>query len=285
MKKRIIALLAAVSMLMFACSSALATEEEFHALLSRIVDPENPVVYTFATLEYGTLSPTKDYDPSWMVKVLGLASLTPALPDETPDGEYVVLNFPEEGIRYDFFFADKEKNYARQVNADNTEELYTVTMPEDVFVTVSDVIMMEAESLAAAGGAAPRPMMAVPEESWVSEGLDGAVWMDDRAALTVYPDVDCFAVTVAWGGSTDASRVWVYLCDYDPETDALKAYYSSCYVIKYDENGESSDVQTLYDGESAASVFLDDQGRVTITDAADALVDGKSFGLVSFPEE
>ena len=46
-------------------------------------------------------------------------------PDETPDGQYVVLNFPEQELRLDFFFAPG--NYARIVSGDR-ETLYQAMM-------------------------------------------------------------------------------------------------------------------------------------------------------------
>ena len=278
MKKRIVALLAAISVLMLACSSALASEEEFHKLLARIVDPEKPVAYTFVTLKLGTLSPTDNYDPSWMVEVLELASLTPVPLDEAPDGEFVALDFPEEGFRYDFFITEKEKNYARQVNPDKTEEFYTVTMPEDVFVTVSEVISMEADKLALADGAELHEVLDFPEDGWVADSLNGAVWTDDRAELEIFTDSYHFFVVISWGGGVDVCREWLYLCEYDAESNTLKALYSSCNLVTYDEDGNETDRQEFYAGESEALFSLNDQGRVTVSDAADGLLDGKSFG-------
>ena len=44
--------------------------------------------------------------------------------NEVPDGEYVVLNFPDENIRYDFFFAEGQENIIRQVNGEEGGEQY-----------------------------------------------------------------------------------------------------------------------------------------------------------------
>ena len=46
---------------------------------------------------------------------------------ETPDGEYVVLAFPDEGLRYDFFKQQDKENYVREVRQDGTETLYKAT--------------------------------------------------------------------------------------------------------------------------------------------------------------
>ena len=48
--------------------------------------------------------------------------------DKAPDGEYVVLNFPDEDMRADFFFAPGA--YARIVSG-NTETLYQAMMVDD----------------------------------------------------------------------------------------------------------------------------------------------------------
>ena len=51
---------------------------------------------------------------------------------EAPDGEYVVLNFPDEHLRYDFFLAEGGENLIRQVWGENyeNEQLFKVTFAD-----------------------------------------------------------------------------------------------------------------------------------------------------------
>ncbi len=54
MKIRLVSFPVCIVILLFFCSPALATPEEFDQLLSRMTDPENPVAYTLATLDLGS---------------------------------------------------------------------------------------------------------------------------------------------------------------------------------------------------------------------------------------
>ena len=63
--------------------------------------------YMISTLEYGPLEP-KDVDPAPYLEKLMSGVAYEYSDEEAPDGEYVVLTFPEEGVRYDFFIGDSE---------------------------------------------------------------------------------------------------------------------------------------------------------------------------------
>lgn len=73
------------------------------------------VNYTVSTTEFGPLKPGK-VDPMPYVEYLLGGGFVEVEDAEAPDGEYVVLNFPDEGIRFDFFTADK--NIVREVHGD-----------------------------------------------------------------------------------------------------------------------------------------------------------------------
>ena len=69
--------------------------------------------YTVSTLEFMALEPGET-DPAPYVEQLldGVFSYTDA---EAPDGEYVVLMFPNDSTRFDFFFAPDGQNFIRKV--------------------------------------------------------------------------------------------------------------------------------------------------------------------------
>ena len=87
--------------------------------LNRVAYEQN-VKYTVSTLEFGPLVP-KSVDPKPFVqRLLNGAAFTYADGMEAPDGEYAVLNFPEEETRFDFF---PGTNLIRRVSGEY-EELY-----------------------------------------------------------------------------------------------------------------------------------------------------------------
>ena len=75
---------------------------ELDMYLARIAF-EDGVNYTISTTEFLELEP-KDVDPApYLEKLRNNVTYEP-VNEEAPDGEYVVLNFPDDNIRFDFFF-------------------------------------------------------------------------------------------------------------------------------------------------------------------------------------
>ena len=69
--------------------------------------------YTVSTNEFGPLEPGETDPAPFIEKLLdGAFSYTDA---EAPDGEYVVLMFPNDSTRFDFFFAPDGQNLIRKV--------------------------------------------------------------------------------------------------------------------------------------------------------------------------
>ena len=128
MKKRLTIMLAMITALACACASAAASIDDFYDHMTRIKD--GTVAYTITTVETGAMAPVEGYNPEF-ADILLEATLKPAAPEDVPEGEYVVLDLPEEHVRYDFFVGEAEKNLFRQVNADGSD-----TWPTDVEVTV-----------------------------------------------------------------------------------------------------------------------------------------------------
>ena len=71
---------------------------------------------------------------------------------EAPDGEYVVLNFPDDNVRFDFFSAPDGKNLIREVNTDAEMELFFEAQFEDGTSTAYDIMQEWYDALAQANG-------------------------------------------------------------------------------------------------------------------------------------
>lgn len=78
--------------------------------------------YTMASLDRGTLAPRGTEGASFAEELLNAGSFIWCEPDQTPDGEYYVLNNTAEGIRYDFFRGGSGE-YVRE-SGDGWENLY-----------------------------------------------------------------------------------------------------------------------------------------------------------------
>ena len=116
-------------------------------LAKTVYDKE--AVYTLSTLEFaqdGALEPNDKVDALKYFEMLTKDATYEVVDDEAPDGEYVVLNFPEEDVRFDFFYAQDGKNLIRQVWGDN-EQVYKVTFADET-KTANDIMDAWARELA-----------------------------------------------------------------------------------------------------------------------------------------
>ena len=262
--------------LMLVCTASLSLgESKLSGLLARIGNEENPVAFTLANTEYGVLEPMEGY-MAIFPELLARAELTPADASEAPEGEYVVLNFTEENIRFDFFYGDE--TCLRQVNPDGSEEYFRVQMPENLS---SAVMIMEAEldALADMHGLVPPVEAVMPEEGWVLDSVNGAVWQSDRASLRVFlEDTENYKVQILWGSSAFETREWVYGCEYDAEAQTLNAAYVVCDDLTYDENGEETRTN-VYEAESEAVFALNEEGGLVLRNAGDEQLEGKTFEM------
>lgn len=81
--------------------------------------------YVLSSLEYGEKElNTADFDASSFVERLMKGVRYEMVEEEAPDGEYLVLRFPEEGTRFDFFLMEGKENYIREVGSSGMETMY-----------------------------------------------------------------------------------------------------------------------------------------------------------------
>ena len=91
------------------------------AIARAAYDPE--VRYTVSTTENGPIE-LKNFDAAPYAELLLQNASYEPTDNEAPDGEYVVLDFPDEGVRFDFFLMKDKENYVREVRQDGYEALY-----------------------------------------------------------------------------------------------------------------------------------------------------------------
>ncbi len=114
--------------------------------LSRIAYKDD-IKYTVSTTEFGPIEP-KSFDAKEYAEFLIWGNFKEDEDAEAPDGEYVVLDFPEEGVRYDFFKADG--NLVREVRDDYTCFYRRASADEDMSNT--DIMQSWYDELAKKAG-------------------------------------------------------------------------------------------------------------------------------------
>lgn len=109
--------------------------------------------YTVSTTQYGPLEPADDVDAAAFAERLTRnVKIEYADMEEGPDGEYVVLNFPEEGVRYDFFLMEGGENIIRRVYEEGGDDVYYTAVFEDEETTAAGIMQEWYDELAAANG-------------------------------------------------------------------------------------------------------------------------------------
>ena len=270
MKKTLTILTALFAALILACSAA-AAESAGGGLgdyLARIADPADPVAYTISMVEYGPLEPG-DLPADSFVELLQQATFEPADTAETPEGEYVVLAFPEDGVQFEFFLTAPENNYFRKVAADGSGELFRAVMPEGL-ADISGIMSAWYDSIADWQGLVPPIEAKMPEAGWVLDSLTKCNWVCDRAGLEVFlEDTENYKVLISWGSSAWETTEWTFACDYDPAADALLARAVIKEQATYGDDGQEVERKTEYEKDSAAVFFVNDRGQLVILNAGD----------------
>ena len=108
--------------------------------------------YTVGTTQYGPLSPGDVEAAPYVTRLICGATYRMVDLKETPEGEYVVLAFPDENLRFDFFRAPGGENYVREVRKDEGAVLYKATFADGV-TKASEVMQRWYWALAARRGA------------------------------------------------------------------------------------------------------------------------------------
>ena len=189
---------------------------------------EKDAVFTLSTTEFGPVDATK-VDGSDYVKYALQGWFTDADLNDTPDGEYVVLNFPEEDLRLDFFFA--LGSYVRLVSGER-ERLYQSILYSD---EISIAEAMQGWYYAAAEQAGLRSA----DESLAAYLGSWAEKIAGRGTLTVTQTLapNKVKVEASWPESAAVLDAWTMIATL--QEDGTLAYDNATFTVtEYDENGD-----------------------------------------------
>ncbi len=214
--------------------------------------------YTVSTLEYGPLEPGEVSGTPYAEKLMSGTGVSyePCDASETPDGEYAVLYFPDEDVRFDFFFADG--NYVRTVWSGN-EQLTRIVF-DDGTVKASDVMQAWYDEIVAVNGA---PMRYSPDDM-------AGVWAEKIAGrcqieITRAAEDGVFDVKIGWAGSAFERSFWEMTATEDGDRPVLT--YTDCrnYTRTYTSDSDYTETQGYTGGHG--SFELTDEGILIWNDA------------------
>ena len=216
---------------------------------------EKDAVFTLSTTEFGPVDAT-NVDGSDYVKYALQGWFDDADPKDTPDGEYVVLNFPEENLRLDFFFAPG--SYVRLVSGD-AEHLYQSILYSD---EISIAEAMKGWYYAAAEQAGLKSA----DESLTAYLGTWTEKLAGRAALTITETLAPGKVKIeaSWPESAAVLDTWTMIAVLQ-EDGSLVYENASFSATEYDENGDGWEIDG--DWGLRGSLRLDADGALRWEDA------------------
>ena len=113
---------------------------------------QQDTIYTLTTFLSDALAPNGMDAAPYVERLMDYASCEAADASETPAGAFLTLDYPEDGMRYDFFLAEGMENYVREIGY-NGESLLKLTYADDT--KASAVVQEWFDALAEANGVSP----------------------------------------------------------------------------------------------------------------------------------
>lgn len=192
--------------------------------------------YTVSTTEHGPLPPNGVDAAPYVESFMGFASCEDADIRETPDGEYVVLSFPEDDVRFDFFRMEGKENYVRVVWSGGNEQLIRLSFSDD---TKASAVMQEwYDALVSANDPGNAALGYKPDDlvgCW-AEKIAG------RGVITIKKTGEgLYSVQIEWPGSAFERSIWEMTATPAGAGGALKYEDAKHYVRTYTSETEYTD--------------------------------------------
>lgn len=197
---------------------------------------ESGVNYTLSTTEFGPVD-GGGVDGTPYAEFLMKGYFMEIEDEEAPDGEYVVLNFPDEDVRVDFFFAPDA--YARVVSGDR-ETVYQAVWWDDN-ISYTEAMQGWYYALAERAGVKQADKSLDPYCGLWGEKIAGRGQIECEKALAPGK----VKLTVTWPESASVQDTWELFATLEDG----KLVYESGHkeVVEYDENGENWTTDESYD--------------------------------------
>ncbi len=179
---------------------------------------------------------------------------------ETPAGAYIVLDFPDDEMRLDFFLSEGAENYVRQTDY-NGESLLKITFPDDT--KASAVVQEWFDAVAAANG--------------IDSSLLGQ-WAEQiagRGVITITASADGkYTVLVEWSSSAFEHDVWEMTATADAD-GALRYENGTRKTVTY--TSETEYTEELHYENGTGVLSRNAEGQLVWQDDVDHAADDTVF--------
>ena len=170
------------------------------AFLSRMMYTDD-IKYTVSTTEYGTQQPNSIKAADYIAPLTHDVIYTSLRDEEAPDGEYLVLDFPEIDLRFDFFFMEGKENYIRQVWFNGEHEMLYKAEFKDENIKASAVMNDFYHEIVLRNSLGYTPDSLIG--TW-AEKIAGRCSIE----ITKEKDADKFDIRINWSGSAWQKAYW-----------------------------------------------------------------------------
>lgn len=230
--------------------------------------------YTLSTTEYGPMAPNGVEAAPYAERLMtGVdVSYESVEPSETPDGEYVVLSFPEENMRFDFFVGEGG-NYVREVWYDGRENLMKAVFADGT-TTANGIAQEWYDALVAAneGDTGNAALGYTPDDlvgRW-AEKIAG------RGVITVAKAAEDgkYDVTVEWANSAFEQSYWEMQA-VAGNGGVLTYENGKCAIRTYDSDGKYTEDVRYENG--SGTLYLNSAFEVMWEDNIDGAGDNAVF--------
>ena len=201
------------------------------------------VSYSVSTTQYGPLTPESgSFDAMPYVERLTSGLILDRFEGEAPDGEYVVLEFPDDGTRFDFFRAEGSENLVRMIWNGDHEELWQLSYT-DPAVKAAGIMQEWYDALAETLDAQPSAGMTLggwtlSEDGALTEEALSAFGKASEALLGVnYTPVALLGTQLVNGTN------YSLLCEASAVTPNAPAYYAV--VTVYESLAGETEVRNI----------------------------------------
>lgn len=205
--------------------------------LARILYADAPK-FTVSTLQFGPLEGNADDAAAYIYRLADRVRFEPLNGEETPDGEYVTLDFPDDDVRFDFFLLDGKENLVRQVWFHGQDKMMYRAVFEDETEKASGIMLDLYHTLAQIAG------LYDPAADQIT-----GTWMNGRCSITIEKSGEPgkFDVQILWGNSAFETSSWTMTAE--------KVGYSSS-LLRY-ENGKHSMLRSTAENEISEEVLCE----------------------------
>ena len=223
---------------------------------------QKDVTYTVSTTEHGLLFPNCMDASPYVERLMDFTSSEDVDIGETPDGEYVVLSFPEDDVRFDFFCMAGRENYVRMVWSGGNEQLIRLSFSDD---TRASAVMQDwYDALASAGDLGNATLGYKPDDlvgRW-AEKIAG------RGCIIITKTCEGdYRILIDWPNSAYERSIWEMSATPAGVGGALKYEDAKHYVRTFSSDTEYTDELKYENG--SGLLYLNSANEVMWEDKAD----------------